>query len=89
VASYLLDDYKVSDAWVTSPGAVNRMTLAEFDACDWLEHVTWACRCGLGTLSALQIMQAAYQWSLQRSRASGSAPRPRVLTLGLFPSAVQ
>jgi hypothetical protein len=89
VARYLLDDDKVSDAWVTSPSAVTRMTLAEFDACEWLEHATWGCRCGLGTLSAPQITQAVYQWSLQRGRASGSSPRPRVVTLGLLPSAIQ
>jgi hypothetical protein len=89
VARYLLDDDKVSDAWVTSPGAVIRMTLAEFDACEWLEHVTWGCRCGLGTLSAPQILLAVYQWSLQRSRVSGSSPRPVMVTLGLLPSVVQ
>ncbi len=70
-----------SGGWQTVEHRALLHDFEEFDRGDWVQSATWACRCGLGTLAANDVISAAYGWSADRALAGGNPPQPRVVML--------
>ncbi len=80
VARLVVGAAPAEQAWVTLPRAPMRITLDDFSAARWSTSLTWACRCGLQTMTPAPVISAAWSWSAER-KMSAVPPRPRVVPL--------
>jgi len=80
VAAYLAGPSESQGEWDTIGETAEVVSLDAFSTGGWAQHVTWACRCGLGTLHVNRVVDAAWNWSADRRR-TGKIPRPRVVRL--------